>query len=72
MTGTANMDYRSMITDGEALILTSGLPALSPILDFAELEGLSLWVETPAELDALIPPARGLGRAFARWEKLGL
>ena len=72
MVGTANMDYRSMILDGEAMILTSGLPALSPLLDFAELEGLSRWVETQADLDALIPPARGLGRALARWEKLGL
>jgi hypothetical protein len=72
MVGTANMDYRSMITDGDAMVLTSGLPALSPLLDFAELEGLSQWVETQAELDGLIPPVSGFGRFLARWEKLVL
>ena len=70
--GTANMDYRSMVTDGEAMVLCSGLPALSPLVDFAELEGLSRWIETQAELDALIPPVIGLGRYLARWEKLAL
>ncbi len=50
--------------DGNTMILTSGLTALSPLLDFAELEGLSRWVETQAELDSLLPP---LGASGACW-----
>jgi len=72
MVGTANMDYRSMITDGDAMVLTSGLPALSPLLDFAEVEGLSRWVETQADIDSLIPPTKGVGKSFARLENLAL
>jgi hypothetical protein len=70
--GTSNMDYRSMIFDGEAMILTSGLPALSPLLDFAELEGLSRWVETQTDIDSLIPPTKGAGKSVARLENLAL
>ncbi len=72
LVGTSNMDYRSMIFDGDAMVLTSGLPALSPLLDFAEIEGLSRWVETQAELDTLIPPTKGIGKSAAGLENLAL
>ncbi len=70
--GSANMDYRSMLMDGEAMVLVSGVQALSPLLDLAEIEGLSRWIETPADVDKLIPPPKSPLRWLCRWEKRAL
>jgi hypothetical protein len=70
LVGSANMDYRSMLMDGEAMVLVAGVRALDALLDLAEIEGLSRWVETQAEIDRALPlPPMGLGRLLARWGK---
>ena len=70
--GSTNMDYRSMVMDGEVQIFISGWQGLIGFLDFMLLPGLSTWVETTEELDALLPPPSGMTRKMAGFMKLSL
>jgi hypothetical protein len=70
--GSPNMDYRSMLLDGEVALLVSGWTSLYGALDFLLLSGLVTWVEDQAEIDALIPPPTRLRRAVTRWIRLAI
>jgi len=70
--GSTNMDYRSMVMDGEVQITLGGWQALFGFIDFLQLPGLCEWVETTEELDALLPPPSGMVRALAGLMKLTL
>ena len=70
--GSTNMDYRSMVMDGEVQLLVGGWQALNGLLDFLLLPGLCEWVETTDELDALLPPPSGFVRGLAGLMKLSL
>jgi len=58
--GSTNMDYRSMVMDGEVMILVGGWQALYGLIDFMLISGLCEWVETVEQLDALLPPPSGI------------
>jgi hypothetical protein len=70
--GSPNMDYRSMLLDGEVALLVSGWTSLYGALDFLLLSGLVAWVEDQAEIDALLPPPTRLRRAVTRWIRLAI
>jgi hypothetical protein len=70
--GSTNMDYRSMVMDGEVQVLVAGWQAISGYLDFILLPGLCVWPETTAELDELLPPPGGMTRGMAGLMKLSL
>jgi hypothetical protein len=70
--GSANMDYRSMVMDGEVMIILAGKQALIGIMDFLVIAGLCEWVETPEEVDELLPAPSGINRTTAGWMKLAL
>jgi hypothetical protein len=70
--GSTNMDYRSMVMDGEVQLVVGGWQALNGLLDFLLLPGLCEWLETTEELDALLPPPSGLTRSMAGLMKLAL
>jgi hypothetical protein len=70
--GSANMDYRSMVMDGEVMVTVSGWDALPGLLDFIMLVGLCEWIDTQEELDALLPPPGGMTRKIANLMKLAL
>lgn len=70
--GSVNMDYRSMVMDGEAMVLLGGWQALYGFMDFMLLPGLCEWVETPEQLDRLLPPPGGFTRSIAGLMKLSL
>jgi len=70
--GSHNMDYRSMMMDGEVMFLTTYFDALNGLVDFIAMTGLCDWVETQEQLDALLPPYSGWQRTFGRWIKIGL
>jgi hypothetical protein len=70
--GSTNMDYRSMVMDGEVMILVGGWQALFGVLDFILLPGLCDWVDTPEALDQLLTPPSGLTRWLAGLMKLSL
>jgi len=70
--GSTNMDYRSMVMDGEVMVMTSGWQSLFGFLDFILVPGLCEWLETTDELDALLPPPGGMTRSMAGMMKLSL
>jgi hypothetical protein len=53
--GSHNQNDRSLLLDGEILCLVAGPESLAPLIDFVAIAALSTWVETPEELDRLIP-----------------
>jgi hypothetical protein len=70
--GSPNMDYRSMLLDGEVAVLVSGWTSLHGALDFLLLTGLVSWVETQAQIDGFIRPPRPVKRLITRWISLAL
>ncbi len=70
--GSTNMDYRSMVMDGEVQVLLSGWHSLFGFMDFMLLPGLCEWLETTEELDNLLPPPSGFVRGMAGLMKLTL
>jgi hypothetical protein len=56
-----------MVIDGEVGLTVSGPAALSGLIDFLMVSGLSTWVETQREIDALIPPPSVTKRMMAHW-----
>ena len=70
--GSVNMDYRSMVMDGEVMILLSKWSSIQGLLDFMLLSGMCDWPETQEQLDALLPPPGGFTRSTAGLMKLAL
>ena len=70
--GSVNMDYRSMVMDGEVMVTVSGWGTVVGAIDFMLLIGLCEWVDDQEGLDALLPPPSGATRAMANWIKLML
>jgi hypothetical protein len=57
--GSQNQNSRSLIMDGEALIVLAGTRSMVSYLDFVLLLGLTTWVENVEQLDALLPEPSG-------------
>jgi hypothetical protein len=70
--GSTNMDYRSMVMDGEVMITVNGWNALTGLLDFLVLPGLTEWIETQERLNELLPPPSGFNRKVPNLIKLML
>jgi hypothetical protein len=67
--GSANQNERSFLSDGEVAVALSNWPPVIPYLDLLSIIGQSRWVETTAELDALLPPRGALLTRVAHWFK---
>jgi hypothetical protein len=70
--GSANMDYRSMVMDGEVMVTVTGWQASLGIIDFLLLNGLCEWVDDLDRLEELLPPPGGMTRSIANLMKLAL
>jgi hypothetical protein len=70
--GSANMDYRSQVLNGEVMVTIGGMASLEGVLDFMLLAGLCEWPGTPEGVDALLPPPGGLVRRLSSFIKLAL
>jgi hypothetical protein len=70
--GSVNMDYRSMVMDGEAMVITTGWGTLVGLIDFVILVGLQEWIDDLDRLDELLPPPSGFGRWTANLLKLAM
>lgn len=70
--GSTNMDYRSMVMDGEVMLTVTRWNALAGMIDFLVLDGLCEWVETQAALDALLPPVGGVSGFLSRFGRLAM
>ncbi|MBL0169945.1 MAG: hypothetical protein IPP90_04310 [Gemmatimonadaceae bacterium] len=67
--GSPNQNDRSFVADGEDALVLSNWPSIIPYLDLLSLVGQSKWIETPAELDALLPRQNFLKTRVAHWFK---
>lgn len=67
--GSANQNDRSFTSDGEVVIALSNWPAVIPYLDLLSIIGQSRWVETTAELDALLPRRNMILTRVSHWFK---
>jgi hypothetical protein len=70
--GSTNMNYRSMVMDGEVQITVLGWDTLTGLIDFIFIAGLSEWVEDLDKLDELLPPPGGMTRSLANFIRLML
>jgi hypothetical protein len=64
--GTQNQDSRGIVSDAETTLLVSGIPASAGLVDLYFLMARSTWIETPRELDALVPPPSAFWRRLGR------
>jgi phosphatidylserine/phosphatidylglycerophosphate/cardiolipin synthase-like enzyme len=64
--GTQNQDPRGLMLDGEATLITSGIPATAGLVDLYYLMARTTWVRTQPEIDRLLPPPGGFMRRLAR------
>ena len=70
--GTANQDYRSMMLDGEVMVIVAGWNSLHGLLDFIFLMGNSEWVSSEEELQVWLPEQSNFKRKVARWVRIML
>ena len=70
--GTANQDYRSMMLDGEVMVVVAGWNALHGLMDFIFLMGNSEWVDSEEELQLWLPEQSNFKRKISRWMKIML
>ena len=67
--GSANQNDRSFVSDGEVVIALSDWPPVIPYLDLLSIIGQSVWVESTAELDRLLPPRNRMLTRVSHWFK---
>jgi hypothetical protein len=67
--GSHNMNYRSLLMDGEVICLVTYYGAIAGIMDFVGLTGLCKWPETREQLNELLPPYGGTKRKMGRIAK---
>jgi len=60
--GSINKDARGMYLDGEVHVLLAGSEGLWTWPDYFMMLGWCVWVQTVAEMDALVPPQGRLVR----------
>lgn len=69
MVGSPNMDYRSMLMDGEVALLVSGKGSVMGLLDAVILAGAARWIDDVNELDIYLPRYEGFKWKVSRWIK---
>lgn len=70
--GSVNLDYRSMVLNAETMIVVTGWQSLIGFVDFLLLPGLCEWVETPEQLDALLPAPSTVRRVLSNFIRVML
>jgi hypothetical protein len=70
--GSHNMDDRGLMSDGEAMLIVSGPQASAGLADLFYMMARTTWVDTPAELEQLLPRPSSLMSRLARWIKATL
>jgi hypothetical protein len=69
--GSQNQNLRSMSLDGEVLVIVAGMDAQVALADFVLLTGLTVWIDSPDEIDKFLPAAGGFKRKLSRWLEIG-
>ncbi|MCH7549738.1 MAG: hypothetical protein IH969_09435 [Candidatus Krumholzibacteriota bacterium] len=58
--------------NGEVMIVLSGLKSMVGAIDFILLAGLCEWMETPEQVDELLPPPGWFTRKMSGFIKVAL
>ncbi|MFC1530783.1 hypothetical protein ACFL5T_00835 [Gemmatimonadota bacterium] len=69
LVGSSNMDYRSMLMDGEVGLLVSGKAAIHGLLDALMLAGAARWIDDVEVLNQYLPRYEGFEWKTSRWIK---
>ena len=64
--GSQNEDPRGLMSDGEAMVLTSGFQGATGLVDLYYLMARSTWVRDRKELEVYLPPPSRLSRILGR------
>ena len=70
--GSQNMDDRGLVSDGEAMLIVSGPQASAGLVDLFYMMARTTWVDTPSELEQLLPKQSSLISRFAQWIRAAL
>jgi len=70
--GSHNQDYRSMIMDGEVLLVVGRTWAMIAYLDFVSVMAQTTWVNDVQQLEKLLPRHSGFWRWLGRYLQLAL
>ena len=70
--GSHNMDQRGLMSDGEATLIVSGPQASAGLADLFFMMARTTWIETPAELQQLLPRRASIIHRFAKWVRATL
>jgi hypothetical protein len=70
--GSHNQNSRSMVIDAEVGFLISQWPAIIPYIDLVVIVGQTRWLESAADLAAVLPLDRGWRRSMAHWLRLAM
>jgi hypothetical protein len=70
MTGAHNQNYRSMILDGEVMVVLAEMGALVGLIDMMWIVGQSKWITDQESLDEHLPEYSGFKRRMGRWLRL--
>lgn len=70
--GSANMDYRGMVLDGEVIAITTSTSTLVALIDMILLSGQCDWPQDQKQLDELMPPPSWLIRKVSNIIRLVL
>jgi hypothetical protein len=69
LVGSSNMDYRSMLMDGEVGLLVSGKAAVHGLIDAIMLAGAARWIDDVEVLNQYLPRYEGFEWKTSRWIK---
>ena len=64
--GSQNHDPRGIMLDGEASVIVAGVQGSAGLVDLFYLMARTTWVDSPSEVDRLVPRPRGLLARIAR------
>ena len=65
--GSSNMNYRSLMTDGEVMLVANKIHTMLGLLDLVFVVGKTTWVDDLDTLNQLLPPYSSLKRKIGRF-----
>jgi phosphatidylserine/phosphatidylglycerophosphate/cardiolipin synthase-like enzyme len=68
--GSQNHDMRGLMMDGESNVVVSGFDASAGLVDLFYLMARTTWVDSPADIDRLVPARSGLVSRLAHLIRL--
>ena len=65
--GSQNHNYRSLIMDGEVVLVVANAASLNVLMDMFFLSGITTWIDDFETLENYLPAYKGWKRSFSRY-----